>query len=133
MLELLYLFFNTKKSFANVKIVEFEKHAWTIKMTPTKDICQTTDLVILGSGITGLAANYYLRDQLSCLILEKSSETGGVIKTTRQRGFLLEHGPDRFMNQKPWALNLALELGLQSELLESKNFQRRVYLLKNNK
>lgn len=93
---------------------------------------QKTDLLILGAGITGLATAYYLRNQISCLILESSNETGGVIKTNHQDGFTLEQGPDCFMTHKPWALDLALELGLQTELIESNNHQKRVLLLKNN-
>ena len=97
-------------------------------MTRIKNICQTTDLVILGAGITGLSVNYYLHDQLSCVILEKSPQIGGVIQTSQEGDFLLEQGPDCFMNHKPWALDLALELGLQNELIESKDFQRRVFV-----
>lgn len=92
---------------------------------------QETDVVILGAGITGLSVAYFLRHQLNCLIVEAADEPGGVIKTRHQNGFTLEYGPDCFMNQKPWALDLALELGLQSDLTESKDFQRRVLLLKN--
>jgi protoporphyrinogen oxidase len=90
-----------------------------------------TDLAILGGGITGLAAAYFLRDQLSCLVLESSEQVGGVIQTTQSGSFLLEHGPDCFMNQKPWGLDLALELGLKNQLIESKDYQRRVLVLEN--
>lgn len=91
----------------------------------------TTDLIIIGGGITGLSAAYFLRDQLSCLVLESSDQVGGVIKTTQTDSFLLEHGPDCFMNQKPWGLDLALKLGLENQLIESKDFQRGVYVLRN--
>lgn len=87
-------------------------------------------LVIVGSGITGLSAAYFLRNRLSCLVLESSDQVGGVIKTTQIGSFLLEHGPDCFMNQKPWGLDLALELGLKDKLIESKDFQRGVYVLR---
>ncbi|MBH1988980.1 MAG: FAD-dependent oxidoreductase [Myxococcaceae bacterium] len=89
------------------------------------------DVVVLGAGITGLALAYFLKDQCSVRVLEAKSLPGGVIQTIQAGSFLLELGPDCFMNQKPWGLNLALELGLQSELIESNEDQRRVYVLKN--
>lgn len=99
----------------------------------TQRICQMTDLAILGGGITGLSAAYFLRDQASCLVLESSDPVGGVIKTIQTGPFLLELGPDCFMNQKPWGLDLALELGLQDQLIESKDYQRRVLVLQDGK
>lgn len=89
-----------------------------------------TDVAILGGGMTGLSAAYFLRHQLSYLVLEASSQAGGVIQTTQTGPFLLEHGPDCFMNQQPWGLELALELGLQDQLIESKDYQRGVYVLR---
>lgn len=94
---------------------------------------EKVDCVILGAGITGLSAGYFLQEKLSLRIIDASNEVGGVIKTVHEGPFLLEYGPDCFMNQKPWGLDLALELGLQSELIESKDFQRRVFILKNNR
>ncbi|MEI6806374.1 MAG: FAD-dependent oxidoreductase [Myxococcaceae bacterium] len=85
----------------------------------------------MGAGITGLSAAYFLKDKLSVKVLEASGQVGGVIQTQSQGRFVLEQGPDCFMNQKPWGLELALELGLQSELIESKDFQRRVFVLRN--
>ncbi|MBL4819215.1 MAG: FAD-dependent oxidoreductase, partial [Deltaproteobacteria bacterium] len=94
-------------------------------------ICQTTDLIILGAGITGLAAGYFLRDKLSCVILDANNEAGGVIKTSKIGDFVLEQGPDCFMNTKPHVLDLSLKLGLKAKLIESKDYQRQVWLLKN--
>lgn len=90
------------------------------------------DLLVLGAGITGLSAAYFLKDKLSVKVLEASDQVGGVIQTQQGR-FILEQGPDCFMNQKPWGLELALELGLQPELIESKDFQRRVFVLRNGR
>ena len=100
-------------------------------MLRPKNICQTTDLLILGGGLTGLCAAYYLRRHLSCILLEKSNRTGGVIQSQRINNFLVELGPDCFMNQKPWAYVLAKELGLENEIIKAEPSHQQVWVLKN--
>ncbi len=98
-------------------------------MSP-RHICQTSDLLILGAGITGLAAAYYLKDACDLRVLEASNELGGVIRTHQQEGYLLESGPDCFMNQKPQCLELAKAIGLHDDIIESQDQNRRVLILR---
>ncbi len=88
------------------------------------------DLAILGAGITGLTAAYLFKPYGSVCVLEASKHVGGVIQTKHVNGFLLEEGPDCFMNQNPVGLDFALEIGLRDELVESKDYQRAVWTLK---
>ena len=85
-------------------------------------------VVIIGGGITGLAAAFYLeqaaRDAgipLRCTIVEQDGRFGGKIVTesveTPAGAFLVEGGPDSFVTQKPAALALVRALGLEAELL----------------
>ncbi len=79
--------------------------------------------VIIGGGISGLAAAYYLsRHQPSnqVVLLESSSRLGGIIRTEQQEGFCLEAGPDAFVRQKKKAAELCRELGLGSELIANR-------------
>ncbi|MGH8103808.1 MAG: FAD-dependent oxidoreductase, partial [bacterium] len=77
-------------------------------------------VVVIGGGITGLAAAHRLlelRDErkisLKVTVLEAGPRLGGVIQTTHRDGFLLEGGPDSFITEKPWALDLAKRLGME--------------------
>ena len=93
-------------------------------------------VVIIGGGITGLAAAHRLlertRDsgeQLDLQILEAGSRVGGIVQTQRRDGFLLENGPDSFISEKPAALELAKRLGLESRLIETNDQHRRSFIV----
>ena len=61
----------------------------------TQTTPQTTDVLVIGAGLTGLTTAYYLqKDQKNFIVLEKQSRVGGVIHSTREKGFLFENGPN---------------------------------------
>lgn len=76
-----------------------------------------TSTVVLGGGIAGLSAAYYLRNSAPILI-EGSSRLGGWIYTKRRKnGILFEHGPRTIRPAgAPGVntLNLVEELGLEN-------------------
>jgi protoporphyrinogen/coproporphyrinogen III oxidase len=86
-------------------------------------------VVIIGGGITGLSAGWYLQKKavqrglaLTYTILEHSNRWGGKIRTEQidnigDAPFILEAGPDALLTRKPWALELAGELGLSERIL----------------
>jgi oxygen-dependent protoporphyrinogen oxidase len=98
-------------------------------------------VVIIGGGISGLSAAWYLQQQsqnsgmaVSFTVLEASDRWGGKILTEQVDGiadvpFVVEAGPDSFLTQKPWALQLARELGLAERLLVTNDQMRNVYVL----
>jgi protoporphyrinogen/coproporphyrinogen III oxidase len=102
-------------------------------------------VAIVGGGITGLAAAYYLqeaaREQAPALrytLLEGSERWGGKIRTEAIPGeggepFVVEAGPDSFITQKPWAWQLARRLGLEEELLPTNDASRQIYVLNKGK
>jgi len=74
--------------------------------------------LIVGAGISGLAAAYELTKLGHRVRLrEASSRAGGLIHTEHAGGFTIEAGPDSILNAKPAALDLARELGLEPELI----------------
>ena len=81
-------------------------------------------VVVVGGGITGLAASWYLEKasrqsgiDLSVLLVEREEILGGKISTLDEDGFIVEGGPDGFLTRKPWALELANELGIADDVV----------------
>lgn len=88
------------------------------------------NIAIVGGGITGLAAAYELqRSGVPYTLIEESSQVGGKIITGRENGFVVEGGPDSFLTQKPWAVELCRELELGDRLMPTNNDQREVFIL----
>ncbi|MGD0199267.1 MAG: protoporphyrinogen oxidase [Bryobacteraceae bacterium] len=88
-------------------------------------------VIIVGGGISGLSAAYHLsRHGIPATILERQPRLGGVISTIQKEGCLLEAGPDSFLSQKPWALELIRELGLAGEVIGSNDHLRVTYVLR---
>ncbi|MFZ3072254.1 MAG: protoporphyrinogen oxidase [Thermodesulfobacteriota bacterium] len=85
-------------------------------------------MVIIGGGIAGLSTAYSLIEHsrlkgvkdLHITLIEKSSGLGGNIKTENIDGFLVEGGPDCFLSEKPWAMELIKRLGLETSLLPTR-------------
>ena len=98
-------------------------------------------VVIVGGGIAGLSTAWYLQKQsqehdleLRYSVLEQSDRWGGKILTEKVDGFgnnlfVVEGGPDSFLTQKPWAVKLARELGLDDRLLGTNDDKRKVFVL----
>ncbi len=83
-------------------------------------------IIIIGGGIAGLAAAVHLKagakahdKTVDVLLLEKNNRMGGKILTERHDQFLIEGGPDSFLPEKVWSVNLAKHLGLEPEMLPS--------------
>jgi oxygen-dependent protoporphyrinogen oxidase len=76
------------------------------------------DVVVVGGGIAGLSAAYALqRGGLDVRLLEASDRIGGVIRTERFDGWTVDAGPDALLVQKPAAIELCRELGLEGRLV----------------
>ena len=74
--------------------------------------------VIVGGGISGLAtAHYLLKEGISSiLLLESAPQLGGKMLTRYVDEFIIEEGPNGFLDNKPHTLELVKELGLEKEL-----------------
>ncbi len=91
-------------------------------------------VVIIGGGISGLAAAYRLRELgVEPTLIEASSRLGGIIETKQRDGFLLERGPDSFISEKPEAVSLAKRLGIESRLIQTNEAQRRSFIVRNGR
>ena len=93
-------------------------------------------LVVVGGGISGLAAAHraveVARERgrpVELTLLEGAERLGGTIRTEHRDGFLVECGPDSFLSEKPWALDLCRRLGLEHRLLRTDDRFRRTYVV----
>jgi oxygen-dependent protoporphyrinogen oxidase len=88
-------------------------------------------IAIIGGGISGLSAAYFLsKAGHACTLIEKQDRLGGVIRTEQADGCLVEAGPDSFIAEKPWAMELIRELGLADQVIGSNDHLRKTYVLR---
>jgi protoporphyrinogen/coproporphyrinogen III oxidase len=86
-------------------------------------------IAIAGGGISGLATAYQLAcDGVEFTLFEASERLGGIVETVRRQGFVIECGPDSWVTEKPWARELAVELGLEDQIIASNDQSRRTYV-----
>jgi protoporphyrinogen/coproporphyrinogen III oxidase len=92
-------------------------------------------VAVVGGGISGLATAHHLVEAslrlpfpLEVQLLESSNRLGGVIQTAHHEGFLLEGGPDSFISEKPWAVDLSHRLG--AHLIGSNKECRRSFIVR---
>jgi protoporphyrinogen/coproporphyrinogen III oxidase len=87
-------------------------------------------VIIIGGGITGLAAAFELAQRgVAFRLFEASERSGGLIRTEHADGFTIEAGPDSLLAQKPAGVTLCEELGLGPRLI-STSPPRTAYVLK---
>ncbi|MCB0272188.1 MAG: protoporphyrinogen oxidase [Bdellovibrionales bacterium] len=94
---------------------------------------QPSNIAIIGGGIAGLSAAYYLQQfapNTEFVLFEKNNHLGGNIQTRTEQGFLYETGPDAFLH-KPIMEELISELALENELIATNKENRKLYLVKN--
>ncbi len=93
-------------------------------------------IIVVGGGISGLAASHRLMElsrerhlNLEVTLLEAGQRLGGSISTEQVDGFLVEAGPDSFISEKPWALQLCERLGITSRLLPLQTTRQNLYVV----
>lgn len=93
-------------------------------------------IVVVGGGISGMSAAYELSraahdgaSPVSVTLIEREARLGGKVVTERTGPFVIEGGPDSFMAQKPWAAELAREIGLGDELMVASPMRRTTWVL----
>ncbi len=97
-------------------------------------------IIIIGGGIAGLAAAVHLKagakahgKTVEVLLLEKNNRTGGKILTEKLGNYLVEGGPDSFLPEKVWSVNLAKHLGLEPAMLPSNDEHKGTFIYSRKK
>ncbi len=92
-------------------------------------------IAIIGGGISGLSAAFYLDKarrsgaDIEYSLFESGQRLGGVLSSDHIDGCLVEAGPDSFLTEKPWAVSLCRELGLDDQLIGSNDSERKTYIV----
>lgn len=108
---------------------------------------QTVRVAIIGGGISGLSAAFYLEKErkttpndpekggkgLEYVLFESSPRLGGSMYSEHIDGCVVEAGPDSFLSEKPAASVLAKDLGIADQLIGSNDAQRKTYILVKNR
>ncbi len=101
---------------------------------------QRDRVVVVGAGLTGLAAAHrlvtrasMLRRPIEVVVLDAKDRIGGAIWTKSVDGFTLEGGADSFITNKPWAFDLCHELGLGGQIIGTDDRNRRSFVVRNGK
>ena len=92
-------------------------------------------IVIIGAGLSGLCTAHYLVRYLcdagkeaEILLLEADGVPGGKMRTVRQDGFHMEWGPNGFLTNKPYGMELVKELRIENRLARSSDLARKRYI-----
>ena len=97
-------------------------------------------IVIIGAGVTGLAAAYYLERAkqvgvgLTYTLLERDNRVGGKVAgevvhdPETGEPYVIDGGPDCFSAMKPGGRRMCSQLGLEDDWLPSQDSKKKVYI-----
>jgi protoporphyrinogen/coproporphyrinogen III oxidase len=95
-------------------------------------------VIVVGGGIAGLVTAWRIadgarrrEDPLEVLLLEAESHAGGHAWTTREDGFVVEAGPNGWLDRprEPHMREMIRELGLEGRLVEAREAAKRRFVL----
>jgi len=94
-------------------------------------------VIVVGAGISGLSVAFNLVSRgmplTDLCILESSDRVGGNIRTARTDGFVIEGGPNGFLNNVPATLSLITDLGAENQVLPSNQSSAKRYIFRNGR
>src|ERR1700758_575634 len=91
---------------------------WGANRTPGRSV--VTSVVVVGAGLSGLAAAYRLqRADATVTVLESASGPGGRVQTERHADYIVDTGPDALTAGYASYLGLVQDLGLADRLVDT--------------
>ncbi len=90
-------------------------------------------VAIIGGGIAGLTAAYWLRQGgAEVTLFEATARVGGALRSARTDGYLVEYGPNT-VQATPLLEELIEALGLRTQQIEAKAAARKRYVVREGK
>jgi oxygen-dependent protoporphyrinogen oxidase len=91
-------------------------------------------VAVIGGGISGLGVAYALaRAGIPFRLIESAPTVGGMIRSERVNGFLIEHGPNSALNASMDVETVINELGLLPDRVFAAPMSRKRYVVKHNR
>jgi oxygen-dependent protoporphyrinogen oxidase len=91
-------------------------------------------VIIVGGGIAGLSCAWRLRAAgIPVEVLEAERHPGGNVRSEELDGFLLERGPHTFMRSADDIFALALEVGLEDQLIASRPAAKKRFIVRDGR
>ena len=91
-------------------------------------------VAIIGAGITGLTAAFYLKRRgVPVTVYEAGARAGGVIQSSRQNGFLAESGPNTILETSPKISELIRDLNLEARRFYPNPAAKNRYVVRDKK
>lgn len=82
----------------------------------------TEPVVVIGAGLSGLSCAFDLaRAGHDVTVLEAAPHAGGVVRTSSERGYLFEDGPNTVLASAPGFRQLVHDIGLEERLVASRS------------
>ncbi|MFC1848968.1 protoporphyrinogen oxidase, partial [candidate division CSSED10-310 bacterium] len=92
-------------------------------------------ICVIGAGISGLTTAYYLKKMIQerdlpgeILVHEAEGRTGGKVRSEAGSDFLMEWGPNGFLDNKPWTVKLCHSLNITPQLLPARPQARKRFI-----
>jgi len=84
---------------------------------------------VIGGGVSGLSTAFYLKKGgADVTVFEKEKRAGGKMKTVHEDGYIIETGPNGFLDGKPYTLELVRALGIEERLYRSSDKARKRFI-----
>ncbi|WP_457567792.1 protoporphyrinogen oxidase [Desulfurobacterium sp.] len=94
-------------------------------------------IAVIGAGVSGLSTAFYIEklggNNVSVTVFEKEAVPGGKMLTVIKDDFIIETGPNGFLDNKPYTLELVKALKIENRLYRSSDRARKRFVFVNGK